>query len=113
MFTHIEDSKSVNYEGKVKDDNVYAVTITSRKSYDDALDFRKDLYVFLSSIKYRYSVRGVFERHNQKGREDKLHVHGITYCGNPPKCNKTNQFYFKLVKITNLERWISYCLKDS
>ncbi len=109
LLLGIEDSRVINYDGKLA--TQYAITITSRTQYTDELSFRRDLYQFLSSIKYQYAIQGIFETHEQKGREHKLHVHGVCNRGHPPKGNKKNSFYFKIKKIHNLDGWHRYCRK--
>lgn len=105
------DPVLLNYEGQTSK-NVFALTITSRRKYTNLYIFRKALYEFLKSIDYKYEIRGFMEFHGQKGRQDKVHAHGVCYFGNPPKGNKTNPFNFRIDKITDPKGWEKYCVKD-
>lgn len=107
----ISDKAVINYDGQIKDQQ-YALTITSRKKYSELTEFRTALYEFLSSIDYNYAVKGYMEYHNQVGREAKVHCHGVTSFGNPPKNNSKNPFTFKLSKMETPTVWESYCKKE-
>lgn len=108
----LRDSLDINYEGKFSN-KLFAGTITSRKKFRTPLEFRDELYKFLSEINYSYAIQGTMEYHEQEGRQDKVHAHVMLFCGNPPKGNKSNMFFFHVHKLDNKEGWSSYCKKHS
>lgn len=105
------DAVSINYDGKMTD-KIYAVTITSRKKYNNLYHFREDLYSFLSKIGYDHAVKGFMEFHSKGKTMDKVHAHCVVFNGNPPKDNTKNRFHFKINKITDSDAWLGYCKKD-
>lgn len=105
------DAVSINYDG-MQTKNIFAGTITSRKKYNNLYYFRKELYNFLSSINYKYAVKGFMEFHEQRGRQDKVHCHCVLYYGVPPKGNKQNPFNFQISKIESPSIWDNYMKKD-
>lgn len=105
------DTVKINYEGKVTS-KLYACTITSRKKFSSLYTFRAELYQFLKSIDYNYGIQGYMEYHNQKGRETKVHMHGVLFFGNVPKGNKHNTFTIKISKLATPQIWDSYCRKE-
>lgn len=104
------DTLVINYQGIITEQQ-YALTITSRKKFSCPIEFRTALYEFLSSIGYRHAIKGFMEFHNQKSTKDKVHAHGVTSFGNPPKNNKKNPFTFKLSKMETPHVWDAYCKK--
>lgn len=106
-----EDAVSINYDGNTTK-NLFAVTITTRKKYDNLYHFRNDLYEFLKSIDYKYAVKGFMEFHKQIGKRDKAHAHGVLYYGNPPQGNKKNPFRFQVTRLNDPKVWDAYCKKD-
>lgn len=105
------DAVSIDYNGRMSS-KLYAVTITSRKKYNDIYQFRNELYQFLSDIGYDFAVKGFMEFHCQKGRQDKVHGHGVVFSGQPPTGNKSNPFHFKICKLDDPDVWDGYCKKE-
>lgn len=105
------DAVSINYDGLITEKE-YSFTLTTRKKYNNLYTFRHELYEFLKSIDYKYAINGKMEYHDQKGNKDKVHAHGVLYCGNPPKGNSTNTFRFKIEKLTTPTVWNNYIKKD-
>lgn len=105
-----EDAVSINYDGAFTE-KTFACTITSRKKYNNIYKFRDALYEFLSSINYKYAIKGFMEFHEQGGRQDKVHAHCVVYFGNPLKNNKSNPFNFRIAPLTDPKIWDNYCKK--
>ena len=96
------------YEGLTKP-TLYALTITTR-NINTQESFTNGLIKFLNDIKYPCRIVGNLELHKTKSQ---YHLHGITSFGNPPKNNKSNEYYFYLKKITiTPELWHEYMFKD-
>lgn len=92
---------------------MYALTITTRNS-NTKETFIKGLTQFLIDTKYPCRITGNLEYHHRKPTQ--IHLHGYTTFGNPPKNNKTNEYYFHQVKIkdkTSYLNWNEYLHKDS
>lgn len=107
-----ENSPLVINAGHIEGPSLYALTVTSRKSYTTPEEFEKAFKKFLLSIKYSYKISLILEQHEASGNESKMHGHGILYCGVPPKNNKKNSFYFNIIKLQNLAGWMNYCNKN-
>lgn len=105
------DSVSLDFTGRMTD-KIYAVTITSRKKYNNLYQFREAFYKFLNSIGYDFAIKGYMEFHSQGKNMDKVHAHGYVFNGNPPKNNLKNQFHFHIRRIEDKDAWESYCKKD-
>lgn len=107
LFIKTQDMIRINYDGEVTSKK-WAVTITSRRKYDNLYYFRAELYDFLKSIDYKYAVLGFMEYH--KGC--RVHMHGVLFHGNPPKFNSKNNFHFFIKPLNNQTDWDGYTLKD-
>ena len=90
---------------------MFALTVTSRHS-NTKEGFIKGLTQFLKDTKYPCRIKGVLEYHPRKPNQ--LHLHGITTFGNPPKNNKTNEYYFHQTKIisNDAKAWNAYMYKE-
>ena len=97
------------YEGKCNS-KLYALTVTTRSNSYTTDEFKSCLTKFLNGIEYPCRISGNLEMHTRKNQ---VHFHGMTSWGQPPKNNKTNEFYFYLKKITiTPELWIQYIYKN-
>lgn len=97
------------YSGKTYP-KLYALTITTRSNSYTEDEFKSSLTKFLKSIEYPCRISGNLEIHK---RRKQIHFHGMTCRGQPPKNNKTNEFYFHLTKIDcNPALWLEYMYKD-
>lgn len=105
------DSVSLDYSGKMSE-RLYAVTITSRKKYNNLYAFREAFYKFLNSIGYDFAIKGYMEFHSVGKNMDKVHAHGYVFNGNPPKNNLKNQFHFHIRRIEDKDAWDYYCKKE-
>lgn len=112
MFENVRDDSRILYEGNSERLPHYAVTVTSRTKYDDPVYFRTAFYEFLYRIGYKYGISAVMEYHKQNSTTDKVHAHGFIGSPKLPKGNKHNDFHLEIRKVTDIDGWVRYCLKD-